>query len=112
MAKETHTPLVVVNSAQADVKVYLTPEQEKSLDARLARIEGHVRAIRRMLAEHQDCDSLLIQMAAVKSAMNQAIIKLLEGHIDSCVMECVADDVGKESLQSLKKALSIVLRSA
>ncbi len=106
------TPLVVVGPTKSEVKVYLTPEQEKSLDARLARIEGHVRAIRRMLAEHQDCDSLLIQMAAVKSAMNQAIIKLLEGHIDSCVMECVSDDVGQESLQSLKKALSIVLRSA
>ncbi len=110
--EEKNTPLVVVGSPRADVKVYLTPEQEKAIDARLARIEGHVRAVRRMLAEHQDCDSLLIQMAAVKSAMNQVIIKLLQGHIDSCVMECVSDEVGKESLQGLKKALSIVLKSA
>lgn len=105
------TPLVVVGPAEPEVKVYLTPEQEKAIDARLARIEGHVRAIRRMLAEHQDCDSLLIQMAAVKSAMNQVIIKLLEGHIDSCVMECVGTEEGRQSLQGLKKALSIVLKS-
>ncbi len=108
---EERTPLVVVEPAKQEIKVYLSPEQEKALDARLARIEGHIRAIRRMLAEHQDCDALLIQMAAVKSAMNQVIIKLLEGHIDSCVMECVTNPEGKESLQSLKKALSIVLKS-
>ena len=102
----------VVRGPAREIRVYLTPETEKNLDARLARIEGHVRSVRRMLAEHQDCDSLLIQMAAVKSAMNQVIIKLLEGHIESCVMECVADEAGKESLAGLKRALSIVLKSA
>jgi len=112
MADEKTPPLVVIGPTKTEVKVYLTPEQEKSIDARLARIEGHVRAIRRMLAEHQDCDSLLIQMAAVKSAMNQVIIKLLEGHIDSCVMECVSDETTRESLEGLKKALSIVLKNA
>jgi len=105
-----HT-LIVPQQHSTEVKVYLTPEQMKALDARLARIEGHIRAIRRMLADAQDCDSLLIQMAAVKAAMNQVIIKLLEGHIDSCVIECVANEEGKQSLRNLKRALSIVLKS-
>jgi len=109
----THkTTLITRGEAGSGVKVYLTSETEQSLDARLARIEGHVRAIRRMLAEHQDCASLLIQMAAVKSAMNQVIIKLLEGHIDTCVTECVATDEGADVLQKLKEALAIVLKNA
>jgi len=94
------------------INVYLTPEMEKNLDARLARIEGHVRSVRSMLAEHQDCDSLLIQMAAIKGAMNQVIIKLLEGHIDTCVTECVADEEGADALAKLKKAMAIVLKSS
>jgi len=49
--------LIVTMPDRSDVKVYLTPEQTRALDARLARIEGHVRAIRRMLAEEQDCDN-------------------------------------------------------
>lgn len=106
------TKLVVRGPAVPEVKVYLTPEMEKNLDARLARIEGHVRSVRRMLAEHQDCDSLLIQMAAVKAAMNQVIIKLLEGHIETCVTECVSTEEGVEALDGLKKALAIVLKSA
>ena len=105
------TRLVTRGPATAEVKVYLTPEMEKNLDARLARIEGHVRSIRRMLAEHQDCDSLLIQMAAVKAAMNQAIIKLLEGHIETCVSECVGTEEGVQALDGLKRALGIVLKS-
>ncbi len=112
MAELETTPLVVRETGRTQVKVYLTAEMEKNIDNRLARIEGHVRSIRRMLAEHQDCDSLLIQMAAVKSAMNQTIIKLLEGHIDSCVIGCATSEVEKDSLQSLKKALAIVLKNA
>lgn len=105
------TRLVVRGPAVTEVKVYLTPEMEKNLDARLARIEGHVRSVRRMLAEHQDCDSLLIQMAAIKAAMNQVIIKTLEGHIETCVTECVGTEEGAEALDGLKKALAIVLKS-
>lgn len=103
-------PLISSEPSSNDVKVYLTPELEKNLDARLARIEGHVRSVRRMLAEHEDCDSLLIQMAAVKAAMNQVIIKTLEGHIETCVTECVATEDGAEALKGLKKALSVVLK--
>jgi len=90
--------------------VYLSPEQEKNIDARLARIEGHVRSIRRMLADHEDCNSLLVQMSAVKAAMNQVIIKVLEAHIESCIVAC-ADEVEREqALEDLKHALAIVLR--
>jgi len=105
------TKLIVRTPAVAETKVYLTPEVEKNLDARLARIEGHVRSIRRMLAEHQDCNSLLIQMAAVRAAMTQAMVRLLEGHIETCVTECVATEEGVDALAGLKKALSIVLKS-
>ena len=64
-----------------------------------------------MLAEHQDCNSLLIQMAAVRAAMTQAMAKLLEGHIETCVTECVATEEGADALAGLKKALAIVLKS-
>lgn len=110
MSEEKPRSLVVVRTDVSRVEVYLSPQQTKDLDARLARIEGHIRAVRRMLAEHEDCNALLIQLAAVRSALNQAIVKLLEGHIDSCVMECVTTPEGKASLASLKEALKVVLR--
>lgn len=110
MSEKVPRSLVVVQDNPSQVKVYLSSQQIKDLDARLARIEGHIRAIRRMLAEQQDCNTLLIQLAAVRSALSQVIAKLLEGHIDSCVKECVVTQEGKSNLESLKEALKVVLR--
>ncbi|MDQ7031049.1 MAG: metal-sensitive transcriptional regulator [Ardenticatenia bacterium] len=110
---DTQNPqdLVARDDTQS-VRVYLTPELEKNLDLRLARIEGHVRSIRRMLAEHTDCETLLIQMSAVKAAMNQVIVKTLEGHIATCVSACAQDEETLQALERLRKALGLVLKNA
>ncbi len=105
-------PDLVARDDTQRVRVYLTPEVEKNLDMRLARIEGHVRSIRRMLAEHTDCETLLIQMSAVKAAMNQVIVKTLEGHIETCVSACAQDEETLEALARLRKALALVLKNA
>lgn len=90
-------------------EVYLAEGAERDLLNRLSRIEGHLRAVRRMLEEHQSCNDILVQMAAVKAALNQAIIRLLEGHMESCVARCVAaGDLGE--LERLQEALALVLR--
>lgn len=93
-------------------KVYLSPELEENIKNRLSRIEGHVRGVKRMLDEHKDCEDILIQLAAVKSALNQVIIKVLEGHMETCVMECVAEGEGGEALERLQSALSLVLKKS
>ena len=54
---------------------------------RLSRIEGHVRGLRRMLAEHRECDDTVTQVSTVKSAVNQVAILLLEGDLETCVAE-------------------------
>lgn len=92
-------------------KPYLKEEVERDLFNRLSRIEGHLRAVKKMLEEHQSCNDILVQMAAVKAALNQAMIRLLEGHMESCVADCVASgDLGE--LPRLKEALALVLRRA
>lgn len=92
--------------------VYLSPELEESIKNRLSRIEGHVRGVKRMLDEHQDCEDILIQLAAIKSALNQVIIKVLEGHMEACVMECILEGEGEEALERLQSALSLVLKKS
>ena len=66
----------------------LPEEVRRDLDSRLARIEGHVSAIRRMLASGDDCDSLLVQASAVRSALNGVLVGLMEAHLESCVVPC------------------------
>lgn len=89
---------------------YLTKDTQTDLDHRLARIEGHVRAVRQMLAEGESCDDLMTQLAAVRAATTQAIVKLFEGHMETCVRTCVQTGKGQEALGGLKGALSILLR--
>lgn len=91
-------------------KAYLSPELEQDIQHRLSRIEGHVRGIGRMLEEHQDCERILVQTAAVKAALNQVIIKLMEGHLEMCVAEIADTGDGSEAMGRLRRPLSTMLK--
>ena len=80
------------------------------LDSRLARIEGHVSAIRRMLSAGDDCDSLLVQASAVRSALNGVLVGLMQGHLESCVVPCARGGKGDEAMVRFRQALENVLR--
>ena len=59
----------------------------KQIVNRLARVEGHVRSIRGMVTDGRPCPEVLIQIAAVRSALDQAARILLEDHLEHCVVE-------------------------
>ena len=88
----------------------LPGEIRGELDARLARIEGHVAAIRRMLAAGEDCDALLVQASAVRSALNGVLVGLMESHLDSCVVPCVKSGRNQEAVTRFRRALQTVLK--
>ncbi len=90
--------------------VYLKPSVERRIQNRLKRIEGQIRGIQRLITEHHSCDEILIQVGAVKQAINGVAVELLEGHMDTCVAESVAKGQGTKALGSLKGALAHVLR--
>ena len=103
--------LIVLGSLTEKTQIPLTSDMERDLDARLASVEGHVRSVRRMLAEQRSCDSVLVQMAAIKAAMNQIIIQLLESHVETCATEYLTTKGRAEALAGLKRGLSVVLKS-
>lgn len=96
--------------SKASGSVYITPELESNLQDRLSRIEGHVRGIKNMLAEHRDCDDILTQIAGVKAAINQVAILLLEGHLETCVAEALRSGDGTIPVERFKGSLSRVLK--
>ena len=82
----------------------------RDLDSRLARIEGHVSAIRRMLSAGDDCDSLLVQASAVRSALNGVLVGLMEAHLESCVVPCAKSGKSDEAIGRFRQALETVLK--
>ena len=90
---------------------YLESELVDNLQNRLNRIEGSVRGINRMLENEDSCDDIVVQLSAIKVALNQVTIKLLEGHMETCLMECVINgDV--EALDDFRRSMAIVMKNS
>lgn len=53
------------------------PKDKRAMDARLARIEGQVRAVRRMIAEDRDCEAVALQLAATRKALDRAFYAMV-----------------------------------
>ena len=76
-------------------------EDYKKLINRMSRIFGHANSVKTMMEEHRDCTEILIQISAVKAALNNLGKKILEDHINKCIV----DLVGEEQLEEKQKLL-------
>lgn len=102
----------IVSTTCPTDRVYLDEDAEKRIRNRLRRLNGQVSGIERMLQEHKSCDDVLVQIAALKQAVTGVAVELLEAHMETCVMACVERGEGVAALESLKTALSRVLKHA
>ena len=80
---------------------------------RMARIEGQVRGITRMIAEDRYCIDVLTQTSAVSKALQAVSLALLEEHLAHCVANAVAagGDEGTAKLQEATDAIARLVRS-
>lgn len=53
------------------------PEAKRAMDARLARVEGQVRAVRRMMAADESCESIAQQLSAARRALDRAFYEMV-----------------------------------
>ena len=90
---------------------YLDPELIGNLQTRLNRIEGSVRGVNRMLEDHENCDDIVVQLSAIKAAVNQVTIKLLEGHMNTCLLECAATG-DLEALEHFRRSMALVMKNS
>ncbi len=65
--------------------------QAKAVSNRLARAIGHLESVKGMIDRGEDCSQVLIQLAAVKSAINNAGKVILMDHISHCIVDAVKD---------------------
>lgn len=97
-------------NAASDDELYLTGEAERALYNRLSRLEGQVRGVKKMLAEHKSCDEMLVQVSALKQAVNGVAAELLQAHMETCVLGRVEAGEGQRALASLRDALAKVMK--
>ncbi|GAG61432.1 unnamed protein product, partial [marine sediment metagenome] len=76
--------------------------------SRLKRIEGQIRGIQGMIIEERPCSDIMVQMAAAKSALNQASKLILENHVNSWFDSSVSsDDISQEMFAEV---MDLILR--
>lgn len=71
---------------------------------RLSRAIGHLESIKTMVEEGRDCSEVLIQIAAVRSAVNNIGKLILRDHIEHCIVDAV-ETGDKQVLQELSAAI-------
>ncbi len=86
------------------------PEVQRRIINRLARIEGHVRGIKTMVEQQQDCPDVLLQIAAVRGALDSTARLILDDHISQCLTYAVEHGDIAQELAELKKALDRFIR--
>ena len=65
-------------------------ENQKAVINRLARAIGHLEKVKRMVEEGEDCADVLVQLAAVRSAIDNTGKVILQDHIRHCMVDAVA----------------------
>ena len=68
-----------------------SPEEKKRQMNRIARIIGHLQHVKSMIEEDQDCAEVLMQISAVKSALNGLGKEIINEHISHCIVHALED---------------------
>lgn len=83
---------------------------KSKLLSRLARVEGQIRGVGRMVEDDRYCIDILTQISAINSSMQNIGLLLLEDHIRGCVVNAEGEE-REERLNELNKAIARFTRS-
>ena len=76
---------------------------------RLARAIGHLQKVKQMVEDGEDCSQVLVQLAAVISALNSTGRVILKDHIAHCIVDAV-ESGDNEAVESLNQAIDRFMR--
>ena len=86
-------------------------ENQKAVLNRLSRAIGHLEKVKRMVEEGHDCSEVLIQLSAVRSAINGICEVILKEHIEHCIVDAVSSG-DTEAIDQLNTAIKALLKSS
>ena len=81
-----------------------THENTKAVLNRLSRVIGHMQSIKRMVEDGRDCSEVLIQLSAVKAAINNTGKVILQDHIKHCLVDAI-ESGDMQEIEELNRAI-------
>jgi DNA-binding FrmR family transcriptional regulator len=85
-------------------------QHTKAVTDQLSRTAGHILSIKRMVEDERPCPDVLIQLAAVRAAVDRAARLVLEDHLESCVRGAARNGMADDEWRRLKEALDRFIR--
>ena len=79
-------------------------EHIRRVSNRLARAIGHLESVKKMVEEDRDCAEVLIQLAAVRSALTNTGKVILKDHMDHCIVDAV-EHKDLKAIEDLNRAI-------
>ena len=98
------------HNAPFDHRHYHDPENMKAITNRLSKAIGHLESVKKMVEDDRDCTEVLIQLAAVRSAINNCGKEILKEHINHCLIHAV-EDGDKEAVRALNDAVDKFMKN-
>ncbi|WP_316568179.1 metal-sensing transcriptional repressor [Neobacillus sp. YIM B06451] len=85
-------------------------KQRKNVINRLSIIEGHIKGVKQMAIEGRDCPEILLQIAAIRKALDNTAKLILTDHMENCLVNAVHEGNEDKVLSDIKKALDNFIR--
>ena len=80
--------------------------KHKDILPRLRRIEGQIRGITRMVEERRYCIDIIQQLTAARKALDHVSLKIMNGHINSCVSDAIRRQDGAKKIEELMHTIN------
>lgn len=90
----------------------MKPDLQHQARRRLRKIAGQVAGLERMVDEDRYCVDVLLQIAAVRGALDQLGKLLLEGHVETCVTDAIRSGRARERDEKLAELIEVFSRFA
>ncbi len=84
-------------------------EGKKKVKNRLSRLEGQIRAVRRMVEEEKDCTGIVTQLSAVHSALEGVTKLIVANYFLTCLSE--SQQKGEDQEQAVERFISLLLHT-
>ncbi|MDJ0713025.1 MAG: metal-sensing transcriptional repressor [Prochloraceae cyanobacterium] len=80
-------------------------ESSRKIINRLSRIEGHIRGVKTMVSEDRPCPEVLVQIAAIRGALDRVARIILDEHLSECITRASNEGNIETEIEHLKAAL-------
>jgi DNA-binding FrmR family transcriptional regulator len=80
-------------------------ESLRQIVNRLSRIEGHIRGVKVMVQESRPCPDVLVQIAAIRGALDKVARVILDEHLTECIARAAKEGNIENEIEELKSAL-------